>query len=72
MGYVTVVLSTSANKESYAKKLGADYFINAKTDNVADKLKKLGGAKLVVLTAPSTSAIEQIYPGMTFDVSLSL
>jgi len=53
MGYRTVALSSSDAKREFAMKLGAtDYVDNSKEDS-AEALQKMGGASLVVVTAPN-------------------
>jgi len=53
MGYRTVALSSSDAKRDFAMELGAtDYVDNSKEDS-AEALQKMGGASLVVVTAPN-------------------
>lgn len=67
MGMVTVAISTSDDKKKLANKLGAHHFINAKATNAADKLQELGGAKLILATAPSGDAISSVIDGLGVD-----
>ena len=64
MGYEVVVLSSSDDKADFAKKLGAHHFINTKTSDVAEELNKLGGASIVVQTAPNPKAITPLVQGL--------
>lgn len=64
MGMRTVAISTSDDKKELAEKLGAHHFINAKSSNAAEELQKLGGAKLIVATAPSSKAIGSVIDGL--------
>lgn len=63
-GYEVVAISTSSDKASLAKELGAHHFINAKEEKVSKRLRELGGAALVLATAPSASAIESVIGGI--------
>ncbi|KAJ3499443.1 hypothetical protein NLG97_g333 [Lecanicillium saksenae] len=59
MGYSVVVISGDASKENDAFALGAHHFIDAKAKDAACELKKLGGAQLIVITAPNPNIIGQ-------------
>lgn len=48
-------------KLKVAKELGADYTINAKTQDPVEELKKLGGADAAICVAVSPKAFEQAY-----------
>lgn len=63
-GYETVALSHSSDKEDYAYKLGADYFIDSSEEDIAEKLNEMGGAKVILCTAPHKDAIESTFEGM--------
>lgn len=64
MGYRTVALSTSDDKKDFAlNKLGANDFINTKTENAAERLLEMGGASLIVLTAPNPEAVPELVGG---------
>lgn len=64
MGYRVVALSSSASKEKFAKDLGAsDYVDGSKTDQ-AEYLKNLGGAGLIVSTAPNREVVGQLVGGL--------
>ncbi|KZS88886.1 GroES-like protein [Sistotremastrum niveocremeum HHB9708] len=64
MGYRTVALSTSAAKETLAKKLGAHIYLDSSKVDQAAELQKLGGAKVMVCTAPSAEAIPKLLDGI--------
>jgi D-arabinose 1-dehydrogenase-like Zn-dependent alcohol dehydrogenase len=55
MGYRTVALSSSESKKKFATELGATDYIFG--DDSAEQLKKLGGADLVVVTAPNPKVV---------------
>ena len=64
MGFRTVAIGGGPDKESLAKKLGAHDYIDAKAQDVAAALQKLGGADVILATAPSGSAIGGLLPGL--------
>ncbi|WBL21243.1 alcohol dehydrogenase [Zunongwangia sp. HRR-M8] len=64
MGMRTVAISTSDDKKSLASDLGAHHFINAKEQDTVEELKKLGGAKLILATAPNSKAISSVVDGL--------
>jgi propanol-preferring alcohol dehydrogenase len=52
-GAFTVGIDVDETKLELAKQLGADHVINAATHDVADEMRKLGGADAIVSTAAS-------------------
>jgi D-arabinose 1-dehydrogenase-like Zn-dependent alcohol dehydrogenase len=62
LGFKTVVVSRGKEKEKLAKKLGAHYYFES--ENAANELTKLGGAKLILCTAPSSKAMQDMLPGL--------
>ncbi len=67
MGYDVVALSSGDSKAVFAKQLGATAFIDTSKEDPVQALKKMGGASLVVATAPSADAISPlvgaVHPG---------
>lgn len=57
MGYEVAVLSSGDDKADFAKQLGAHHYINSKTQDTTAELKKLGGAAIIVQTAPNPSIV---------------
>lgn len=64
MGFVVAALSTGDDKEKMAKELGAKYYFNTSKLNASEELQKLGGAALIVATAPSAAAISPLVKGL--------
>jgi propanol-preferring alcohol dehydrogenase len=64
MGFRTVAIGGGPDKEQLAKKLGAHVYIDAKAEDAATALQKLGGADVILATAPSGSAIGSLLPGL--------
>lgn len=64
MGFRTVAIGGGPDKEHLATKLGAHVYIDAKAGDAAAELQKLGGADVILATAPSGSAIGSLLPGL--------
>ena len=65
MGFRTVALSRGEDKRKLAEELGAHEFIDTAKNNVVEVLGKLGGADLILATAPSGKAISGLLPGLS-------
>lgn len=70
MGMRTVAISTSDSKKELAEELGAHHFINAKQKDAAKELQNMGGAKLILATAPNSEAITSVIGGLGIDGKL--
>lgn len=66
-GFETVAVSHSPEKRALALELGADHFVNASEADPAEALQDLGGARVVLSTAPSADAIESVLGGIGTD-----
>src|SRR5436305_4824830 len=64
MGFVTVALGRGKDKEPLAKKLGAHHYIDSGAGDAAAELQKLGGARVILATAPNSAAISALVPGL--------
>jgi alcohol dehydrogenase, propanol-preferring len=64
MGFRTVAIGFGPDKEHLAPKLGAHVYIDAKSEDVGAALQKLGGADVILATAPSGAAIASLLPGL--------
>lgn len=64
MGYRTVALSTSSNKKDFAMQLGANDYIDTSKEDAAEALQKMGGASLVVVTAPNPEVMGPLVKGL--------
>lgn len=65
MGYRVVAVSRGADKEKFARALGAHEYIDASTEkDVGAALKALGGASLVVATAPTADSMTPYLKGL--------
>jgi D-arabinose 1-dehydrogenase-like Zn-dependent alcohol dehydrogenase len=64
LGFKTVVLSRGKEKEELAYKLGAHIYIDTDNGDAAKQLQKLGGARVILCTAPNGKAISELIPGL--------
>ena len=69
-GFETVALSRSPDKEEFARELGADHFVDTSEEDPAERLQELGGADVILGTAPSSDAIESTLSGIGADGSV--
>ena len=63
-GYRVAAISRGKDSEALARKLGAHIFIDSAATNAAAELQKLGGAQVILATAPSGKAMTDILPGL--------
>ncbi|RZF27480.1 alcohol dehydrogenase [Paraburkholderia sp. UYCP14C] len=64
MGFRTVAIARGQDKAPLAQQLGAHHYIDSKTENVAEKLQELGGAKLILATVTSGKAMTATLGGL--------
>ena len=64
MGFETVALNRGNDKEPLARQLGAHHYIDATAQDVVSELQKLGGAKVILATAPNAQAISVLVDGL--------
>jgi D-arabinose 1-dehydrogenase-like Zn-dependent alcohol dehydrogenase len=65
-GYNTVAISRGADKEALARELGAHHYIDDAQGDAAAQLQKLGGAQVILATAPNAKAISGLVPGLKY------
>ena len=63
-GYRVVALSRDSQKEKFARELGAHEYIDASKGDTGEALQKLGGASLIVATAPSPEVMTPLLKGL--------
>jgi propanol-preferring alcohol dehydrogenase len=66
-GFRTVAISRGRDKEALAHGLGAHHYIDGASEDVGQALMALGGAKVVIATAPSAKAISAAVGGLARD-----
>jgi D-arabinose 1-dehydrogenase-like Zn-dependent alcohol dehydrogenase len=67
MGFMTVAIARGKDKEALAKQLGAHHYIDSTTQNVAEALVALGGAKVILATVTSGKAMSAALGGLAID-----
>ena len=67
MGFKVIGISKSDNKKDMSMKLGCQYFINYSKDDVSKELLKLGGAKVILVTAPDEEIVNKLIEGLAFE-----
>jgi D-arabinose 1-dehydrogenase-like Zn-dependent alcohol dehydrogenase len=63
-GYRVAAIGRGPENASLAKKLGASAYIDSKSTNAAAELQKLGGAQVILATAPNSKAMSQLIDGL--------
>ena len=65
MGFETVAINRGNDKESLARQLGAHHYIDASAQDAVTELQKLGGARVILATAPNAQAIAALIDGLS-------
>jgi D-arabinose 1-dehydrogenase-like Zn-dependent alcohol dehydrogenase len=63
-GYKVAAIGRGPENAPLAKKLGATLYIDSKETKAAEELQKLGGAKVILATAPSSKAMSELIDGL--------
>jgi len=64
MGFRTVAISRGADKEELARQLGAHEYVDTEKVPLGEGMKKLGGADVILATAPNAEAITAALDGL--------
>lgn len=64
LGFETIAIARGQEKEPFARKLGADHYIDSTSTDVAAALRDLGGADLVLSTVTDAEAMSAAVPGL--------
>jgi D-arabinose 1-dehydrogenase-like Zn-dependent alcohol dehydrogenase len=67
MGFKTVAINRGNDKEPLARQLGAHHYIDSVATDAAAELQKLGGARVILATAPNAQAISPLVDGLSPD-----
>jgi D-arabinose 1-dehydrogenase-like Zn-dependent alcohol dehydrogenase len=70
MGFRTVAIGRGADKEPLARKLGAAAYIDTTAGNPSEALQKLGGARVILSTAPDSKSMSSVFDGLAPDGTL--
>jgi D-arabinose 1-dehydrogenase-like Zn-dependent alcohol dehydrogenase len=63
-GYKVAAIGRGGENAALAKKLGASVYIDSRATNAAEELQKLGGAQVILATAPSSKAMSELIDGL--------
>jgi D-arabinose 1-dehydrogenase-like Zn-dependent alcohol dehydrogenase len=63
-GYRVVAISRDSSKEKFARELGAHDYIDSSKGDTGEQLQKLGGAKLIIATAPTADVMTPLLKGL--------
>jgi D-arabinose 1-dehydrogenase-like Zn-dependent alcohol dehydrogenase len=63
-GYKVAAIGLGSEDATLAKKLGASVYIDSKSTNAREALQKLGGAQVILATAPSSKAMSELIDGL--------
>jgi D-arabinose 1-dehydrogenase-like Zn-dependent alcohol dehydrogenase len=63
-GYKVAAIGRGPENAVLAKKLGASVYIDTNETNAAEALQKLGGAKVILATAPNSKAMSELIDGL--------
>jgi D-arabinose 1-dehydrogenase-like Zn-dependent alcohol dehydrogenase len=63
-GHKVAAIGRGSENAALAKKLGASVYIDNKVSNPAEELQKMGGAQVILATAPSSKAMSDVINGL--------
>jgi D-arabinose 1-dehydrogenase-like Zn-dependent alcohol dehydrogenase len=63
-GYKVAAIGRGPGNAALAKKLGASVYIDSAATNAAAELQKLGGARVILATAPDSKAMSSLVDGL--------
>ena len=63
-GYKVAAIGRGSGNAALAKKLGASVYIDSASANAAEALQQLGGAQVILATAPSSKAMSEAIDGL--------
>jgi D-arabinose 1-dehydrogenase-like Zn-dependent alcohol dehydrogenase len=64
MGFRTIAIGRGRDKKALATKLGAHDYIDTSAGDPAQALQKLGGAKIILATAPDSKSMSALIDGL--------
>jgi D-arabinose 1-dehydrogenase-like Zn-dependent alcohol dehydrogenase len=64
LGYQVAAIGRGPENAALARKLGASIYIDSVATNAAAELQKLGGARVILATAPSAKAMSSMVDGL--------
>jgi len=70
MGFEVVAISRGSDKEEFAGRLGAHHYIDSTREDFVDAMQALGGARVILATAPHAKSISGLFPGLGIEGNL--
>jgi len=67
MGFKTIAIVRGKDKEEMARKLGAIHYVDNRSQNAAEELAKMEGAKVILATVPSGKAMSAVLGGLAIN-----
>jgi D-arabinose 1-dehydrogenase-like Zn-dependent alcohol dehydrogenase len=69
-GYKVAAIGRGPENAALAKKLGAHVYIDSKATDAAQELQKLGGARVILATAPDSKSMSALVGGLSVNGTL--
>jgi len=69
-GYKVAAIGRGPENAALAKKLGANIYIDSRAVNAAEELQKLGGASVILATAPDSKSMSELVGGLGLNGTL--
>ena len=63
-GYKVAAIGRGAENAQFAQQLGANAYVDSKSEDPAEALTKMGGAKAILATAPNSKAMSELVGGL--------
>jgi D-arabinose 1-dehydrogenase-like Zn-dependent alcohol dehydrogenase len=63
-GYKVVAIGRGSENAVLAKKLGAHVYVDSQSTNAAEALQRMGGADVILATAPSSKTMSELIDGL--------
>lgn len=63
-GYKVAAVGRGPENAELAKQLGANAYVDSNSEDPAEALRKMGGAKVIVATAPNSKAMSELVGGL--------
>jgi D-arabinose 1-dehydrogenase-like Zn-dependent alcohol dehydrogenase len=70
MGFEVVAISRGTDKEKFAHELGAHHYLDSKRQDFVEAMQALGGARVILATAPHAKSISQLLPALGIEGNL--
>jgi D-arabinose 1-dehydrogenase-like Zn-dependent alcohol dehydrogenase len=64
LGYRVAAIGRGSDSAALAKKLGANVYIDSRATKAAEELQKLGGARVILATAPDAKSMSALIDGL--------